>query len=121
MVNALNVFDYVVLALILSLSIFIGLYYAIEAKYGGILRWCKKKKDACADDTDGKQMKQYLTAGGEMHFIPLAFSLLASNFSASGMLGYPGIYVCLIFLEKLKRTSKYHHLKCQSCIGSISV
>jgi Na+/proline symporter len=90
MVNTLNAYDYLVLTLVLALSILIGLYFALQAKYGNFFKRCSKRKLDASDEADGTQMKQYLTAGGEMHFIPLAFSLLASNFSASGMLGYPG-------------------------------
>jgi hypothetical protein len=86
----MDAYDYLVLTLIMSLSVLIGLYYAAEAKYGRIFNRLLRNKKKDEQRTSGNQMDQYLTAGGEMHFIPLAFSLLASNFSASGMLGYPG-------------------------------
>jgi hypothetical protein len=84
----MEAYDYLVLLLTLTVSIFIGLYYAFEAKCR-FMKKCNKKMDE-RSNTEETQMAQYLTAGGSMHFIPLAFSILASNFSASGMLGYPG-------------------------------
>ena len=90
----MSIYDYLLLSLVLALSIFIGLYYAYEAKYGSI--WQKRittNKRTVVGEKDGRQMQQYLVAGGEMHFVPLAFSLLASSFSATAMLGYPGIFV----------------------------
>ena len=64
-----TVWDYVVFAVILALSSIIGIYYG-----------CKMKN---------KSAKDYLIAGGDMHWFPISLSLCATFFSAVGMLGVP--------------------------------
>jgi len=61
--------DYVVFAVLLAFSSAIGIYYG-----------CKTKR---------RTTKDYLIAGGDMHWFPISLSLLASFFSAVGMLGIP--------------------------------
>ncbi len=63
----LSVWDYVVFAIMLALSSAIGIYHG-----------CKRKQQTT---------REYLTAGGSMHWFPISVSLLASFVSAVGLLG----------------------------------
>ena len=69
MANLLNVYDYFVVSLILGISILIGLYYAIEARYGSVFSktCCQKVKPAGSSD---EQLNNYLMAGKQMTAIP---------------------------------------------------
>ena len=69
-VNATTAWDYVVFAVLLALSSVIGIYYG-----------CKKKRR--------RTTKEYLIAGGDMHWFPISLSLMATFFSAVGMMGVP--------------------------------
>lgn len=64
-----SVWDYTIFALLLVLSSIIGIYYG-----------CKGKQ---------KSSKDYLIAGGDMHWFPISLSLLATFFSAVGLMGVP--------------------------------
>eukprot|EP00795_Rhopilema_esculentum_P011647 gene11647-21892_t len=65
----LSVWDYVVFGVMLISSSIIGIYYGCKAK--------------------GRSTKEYLIAGGSMHWFPISMSLLASFFSAVGLMGIP--------------------------------
>ena len=67
--NSLSVYDYIVFASMLVLSSVIGIYYG-----------CKRRQTTTKD---------YLTAGGSMHWLPLSISLMASFMSAVGLMGIP--------------------------------
>ena len=69
MAAGLSVWDYVVFGVMLASSSIIGIYYG-----------CKAKK---------RSTKEYLIAGGSMHWFPISMSLLASYFSAVGLMGIP--------------------------------
>jgi SSS family transporter len=92
----LTVYDYLVLSFVLLVSISIGLYHAIKSK------WAKYFKSCCnqvhqSDEyelehhktNNGEQIREYLIASGSMSALPIAFSLLASFFSATALLGFP--------------------------------
>jgi Na+/proline symporter len=83
-----DVYDYVVLILVLSVSVIIGFIYAIEAKYGSIFKRIFKRQTSM-EHTEGQQMLDYFNAGGKMSSLPLGLSLLASCFSANSLLGVP--------------------------------
>lgn len=68
--NKFNVVDYVLFGIILSVSAGIGLFYAIK-------------------DRHRQNTKEFLMAGGDMHPVPVALSLLASFMSAITLLGTP--------------------------------
>jgi hypothetical protein len=63
----LNVYDYLVISLVLGVSILIGLYYAIEAKYGAVFSKCQKAE---LSKSEGQQMDNYLLGGKQMTAIP---------------------------------------------------
>eukprot|EP00795_Rhopilema_esculentum_P011646 gene11646-21891_t len=65
----LSVWDYVIFGVMLASSSIIGIYYGCKAK--------------------GRSTKEYLIAGGSMHWFPISMSLLASFFSAVGLMGIP--------------------------------
>ena len=69
MAKTLSVVDYLVFALMLLLSSAIGIYYGWKGKQ--------------------TSTKEYLTAGGSMHWMPISISLLASFVSAIALLGIP--------------------------------
>jgi hypothetical protein len=63
-----DVYDYIVLVIVLFISVFIGLYHAIKAKYWDVCRrFMNRSSFECRE---GEEMKQYLTAGGEMSSLP---------------------------------------------------
>ena len=91
--------DYIVIVAILILSIFVGLFHELKTK---ILNWKNSKKNLATnkinsenielkDTTDGNENKtsDYLTGNASISPIPIAFSLLASFFSATALLGMP--------------------------------
>eukprot|EP00794_Sanderia_malayensis_P018247 gene18247-20067_t len=67
--SKLSIWDYVIFSLMLVLSSAIGLYYGLRRKQ--------------------QTTREYLTAGGSMHWFPISISLLASFVSAVGLLGLP--------------------------------
>ena len=67
--GGVTIWDYVVFGVMLLLSSIIGIYYG----------WKNKTKSA----------KDYLIAGGDMHWFPISLSLLATFFSAVGLMGIP--------------------------------
>ena len=81
-------YDYFILSLVLLVSIFIGLYQTLKVKFGFFLR---KYRIGVKSDLKNAQseIKNYLIAGGTMSAIPIAFSLLATNFSGNVLLGFP--------------------------------
>ena len=68
--HTFTVVDYVLFVTILIVSAGIGVFYAIK-------------------DRRKQTTKEYLLAGGNMHVIPVALSLLASFMSAITILGTP--------------------------------
>jgi hypothetical protein len=69
MATMLNVYDYLVVMAILGISILIGLYYAVEAKYGK--SWKKLFSRKTADiHNESEQMENYLIGGRQMTAIP---------------------------------------------------
>eukprot|EP00112_Aurelia_sp_Birch-Aquarium-sp1_P023617 Seg7099.1 transcript_id=Seg7099.1/GoldUCD/mRNA.D3Y31 product="Sodium-coupled monocarboxylate transporter 2" protein_id=Seg7099.1/GoldUCD/D3Y31 len=65
----LSVWDYIVFGVMLASSSVIGIYYGIKSRH--------------------KSTKEYLTAGGNMHWFPISLSIFASFFSAVGLMGVP--------------------------------
>ncbi len=80
----LSVWDYVIFAIMIALSSAIGIYHG-----------CKRKQQTT---------REYLTAGGSMHWFPISVSLHASFVSAVSLLGLAaeiytfGIQRCLTVL-----------------------
>jgi len=66
---SLSVWDYLVFVLMLILSSAIGIYYGYKGRQ--------------------KSTKEYLTASGSMHWLPISVSLLASFLSAIALMGIP--------------------------------
>ena len=69
MANSLSPVDYIVFVLMLVLSSTIGIYYGIKGKQ--------------------KSTKEYLTASGSMHWLPISVSMLATFVSAIALMGIP--------------------------------
>ncbi|XP_065070595.1 sodium-coupled monocarboxylate transporter 1-like [Rhopilema esculentum] len=69
MADTLSAVDYVVFALMLLFSSVIGIYYGYKGKQ--------------------TTTKEYLTASGSMHWMPISISLLASFLSAIALMGIP--------------------------------
>lgn len=67
--SSLSVWDYLVFGLMLVLSSLIGIYYGYKGRQ--------------------KSTKEYLTASGSMHWMPISVSLLASFLSAIALIGIP--------------------------------
>ena len=93
--------DYVVLCVILFISICIGFYHGFRAR---VLNFLKRnrvennnkkielKAKENADEANNKETNKtsdYLMANSTMGTIPVAFSLLASFYSATALLGIP--------------------------------
>ena len=82
-------FDYLVLIVVLLISVIIGLYQTCTVAFKRIF----KRKVNFQNEEENKngisEIKNYLIAGGNMNAIPIAFSLLATNFSGNVLLGFP--------------------------------
>ena len=91
----LTIYDYLVLSLVLLVSIIIGFYHAIRAKWPNFFLFRNFKVTAAVNECDlnenkdNQQIREYLIASGSMSAFPIAFSLLASFFSATALLGFP--------------------------------
>lgn len=82
--NKLSTFDYVVLFLVLAASIIIGVYHSLVVK---IKSWLKDKSGGDEEESDAGKVHEYLTAKSSMGILPITFSLMASFFSATGLIG----------------------------------
>jgi Na+/proline symporter len=90
--------DYVVVVIILVLSILVGLFHELKTK---ILNWKNSKSSTSnkinssnielknKNDANENKTSDYLTGNASISPIPIAFSLLASFFSATALLGMP--------------------------------
>ena len=109
--SSLGALDYVVLILILLFSILIGVYYGFKDDLA--LIWnrvkntfykpksnkivdieLKSKENKTLDEEIVDKLNEYLTASSSMGILPITFSLMASFFSATGIVGIP-TEVCL--------------------------
>lgn len=92
-----NVYDYLVFVAILLFTVSIGLYQGckrlIMEKFLKKSANSKKKTDGIElnefSAEKGAEMSEYLVASSSMNPLPVAFSLLASFFSATAILGMP--------------------------------
>jgi solute carrier family 5 (sodium-coupled monocarboxylate transporter), member 8/12 len=85
-------FDYLVLILVLLISVIIGLYQTCTVTFKKIFKRFQTKVEHSYEEKkigEVSEIKNYLIAGGNMNAIPIAFSLLATNFSGNVLLGYP--------------------------------
>ncbi|CAF0848078.1 unnamed protein product [Brachionus calyciflorus] len=80
----LKIPDYLVLILVFVLTISIGFYHGLKEK---IKFYFSKKKLSKNESTNS--VADYLTASSSMSPIPVAFSLLATFFSTTALLGIP--------------------------------
>ncbi|RNA31745.1 sodium-coupled monocarboxylate transporter 2 [Brachionus plicatilis] len=80
----LQVLDYIVLILIFLVTILIGSYHGLKEK---ITNYFSKSKISKKESTNS--VSHYLTANSSMNPIPVAFSLLATFFSTTALLGIP--------------------------------
>lgn len=89
--------DYVILSLILAISIFIGIYHGFKVK---IMKFFKKKRIEVEGfknnvemvdlgDSHNTKVGEYFIANSSLPTLPIAFSLLASFYSATALLGIP--------------------------------
>ena len=83
MKHSLDICDYLLLTLIFSISILIGVYHGFKEKIFSLF----KKKPHSTSSTN--QVNDYLQANSSFGFIPITFSLLASFFSATAIIGIP--------------------------------
>ncbi|XP_050391445.1 sodium-coupled monocarboxylate transporter 2 [Patella vulgata] len=123
--NSFSMVDYFIFGGTLLVSSVIGIYYAIK-------------------DRKKKSIKDFLLAGGEMHVVPVALSLLASFMSAITLLGTPAeiynyttmylwialgyvltmasaahIYIPIFYNLKLTSCYEYLELRFSKCVRMI--
>ena len=85
--------DIFVFIAILVISVLIGLYCAYNLKITKALNKVFKRKTEPEHLDEGK-VSGYLIANSSMGALPIAFSLLATFFSATALIGYPAeVYV----------------------------
>ena len=94
-----KVVDYIVLAFILVFSVFIGLYHEFKIKVISYFKQARtnkvenKENIELENDQNETQSKSktndYLLANSSISALPIAFSLLASFYSATALLGMP--------------------------------
>jgi Na+(H+)/acetate symporter ActP len=105
MASEIKSLDYVVLGVILMISVFIGLYHGFRQTFVNFLK--NRIKSAPPTDLEltvkmnneqsttieavapSNKTSEYLMANASMKTLPIAFSLLASVYSASSLLGMP--------------------------------
>jgi len=87
MVKLFDIFDYLMLILVLLISVLIGLHQSIQNKYKYFVQKCYKKVRT-NERVEESEIRNYLIAGGSMSVWPIAFSLLATNFSGNVILGF---------------------------------
>jgi Na+/pantothenate symporter len=80
--------DYLVFIAVLAITVMIGLYH-------GFRRTLKKRvmsrifNQPVEEDSNQSKVGEYFVANSSMNSLPIAFSLLASFFSTTTMLGVP--------------------------------
>jgi hypothetical protein len=91
-----DVFDYLVFFAVLAITVLIGLYHGFNRvfKKRVVSRIFNKKIE---DDSHQSKVSEYLVANSSMRALPIAFSLLASFFSATALLGMPAELSCFSF------------------------
>lgn len=87
MKKQIEVFDYVVIVIILIISISIGIYNGLRNKIISKIRVILGRKSRENDTGDNYKTQDYITANSSMGCIPVAFSILASFYSATALLG----------------------------------
>lgn len=83
----IEVFDYVVIILILLVSISIGVYNGFRDRIINRIRSIFGKPTIQNDTIDNAKTQDYITANSSMSCVPVAFSILASFYSATALLG----------------------------------
>lgn len=89
--------DYLILTIILLVSMLIGLYQVFKKKIKCLINeFCslQAKKENDNDETiefidKNTKVNEYLIANSSMNSLPIALSMLASFYSATGILGVP--------------------------------
>jgi hypothetical protein len=116
MASQITAWDYVVLSIILLISIFICLYHGFSQTIDSLIlkikAKVKPKNEVCAESAESKNIElneienkvninnetevnqnnktsQYIMANSTMSTLPIAFSLLASFYSATALIGFP--------------------------------
>lgn len=84
MIYKLEALDYVVLFLIFLVTILIGSYHGFKEKITSLF-----SKNKITKNESTNSVSHYLTANSSMNPVPVAFSLLASFFSTTALLGIP--------------------------------
>ena len=91
-----DVYDYLVLVFVLSLSVFIGIYHGFKKKLNFVFKYIKKNRingetniELNENIVANQATNEYLTANSSLGSIPVAFSLLASFYSSTALLGMP--------------------------------
>jgi hypothetical protein len=83
MKNNLDIYDYLALVVILGISILIGVYHGLRHK----IRRIFSSRNGQSSHSSENTVSDYLQASSSMGYIPITFSLLASFFSATALLG----------------------------------
>ena len=122
--------DYIILVLILVISILVGLFYELKQKIINSKYFRKNftTNNKVNDETfeleeiknqSSDKTSEYLTGNASISSIPIAFSLLASFYSATALLGMPaevyqyGIqYWMVVFGMMVTPVSRTHNIFC---------
>lgn len=86
--DTIGAVDYVVIVIILLIPITIGIYHGFKDQIiYFVKRVFKVKSEKEEDDVKKTKTGDYLTANSSMSTLPIAFSLLATFYSATALLG----------------------------------
>ncbi len=94
-----TIYDYLVLILILVISLFIGLYFGIKSNNKVSNNDIELVSNH--EKNNNTQVSEYLTANSSIGPLPIAFSLFASFYSATSLLG---MVIILIFTYSFEQT-----------------
>jgi Na+/proline symporter len=81
--------DWIVLAFILVFTVGIGLFYGLRDKIVGVFSKKSASQDPKRSENENGKLDEYQSAKSSMGVLPIALSLMASAFSAIGLVGSP--------------------------------
>jgi hypothetical protein len=93
MKNHLDIYDYLAVIVIFGISILIGVYHGFKQRIRNFFSGNSENSNS-----NESSVNNYLQANSSMGYLPITFSLLASFFSATALLGIKKLNLKLIHI-----------------------